>query len=163
MQEGPIRLVPRIGTVFDVVGTTAYKSTSWPFWTRWGWCKIDDILKLINREYNRKWKKRDLLTRFAYEAKDLRGKGSNMKRPPFAVLMSGKHGQFTFTEYSPGLLPQLEKANEDFCVPSGWVKDVLWALYNGALRFEVQTDPDQSGSKSLVAIVCEQPMQGYTV
>jgi hypothetical protein len=157
--ERPTKLIPNLPSTFKVVGERCYGNSTWPFWTRWGWCKVSDVLELINREYKLRLKKRDLLTRFSYVQRDLQGKKAGATRPAFAVLRTGPSG-LRFTEYKPELLTVLERANEDFFVPAGWAKDVLWALYGGADHFEVQ---GESGGNVLVACRYGDPSCDYIV
>ena len=114
--EGPIRPVPEMAMVFHFVRGSVYSSKEWPFWMRWGWCKASDVLELINSEYNLKWSKRDLLTRFALDRDEIEGSAYITQKPAMGVLMSGAKGPYTFQEYRHSLLVQLEKDKENFYV-----------------------------------------------
>jgi hypothetical protein len=110
-------------------------------WSKWGWCKISDVLQLINRDYNLRWKKRDLLVRFALDRQAVDGNRYAETKPALAILTIGSKGGPVFTDYCSSMRSHLERSTFDFYVPAGWVKTVLWALHCGCTKFVVETQP----------------------
>lgn len=129
-------LWPQMPSVYSFSVNGAEFSSDAPAWTRWGWCRPEEMVELINKSYGFPWTLRDLLARFAYKVEDL--EGTNNK--PLLFLKVDLAGYF-FEVQKYDRFSGLFSSGDVFCFPAGWAKNVLWALRMGCRQFKVIDNP----------------------
>jgi hypothetical protein len=108
-------------------------------WFRWGWCRLDEVVELINRHYDLKWTRVDLLQRFSIPVEQGQVKfGANgCKRGCDLQLLwiNPDSGELHCRAHKRTDYIFLQNWNDrPVYAPSAWVRDVLWALYGGCTR-----------------------------
>jgi len=107
-------------------------------WLRWGWCRLNEVVALVNRDFRVNWSADEFLQRFAISQEQGPVKfGQGDKRQQFDLLILWAHvysGELHTEVYSRRTC--IGRAGRDMTpyVSVGWVKDVLWALYNCCSR-----------------------------
>jgi len=107
-------------------------------WFRWSWCRLDEVIELVNKQFDVRWTRAGLLKRFAIprEQGDIKfGDGKNERRFDLKLLwIHEETGEMHCEAFSHKDILYAGEWNMTPFVPTGWVKDVLWALFSGCTR-----------------------------
>jgi hypothetical protein len=103
-------------------------------WFRWGLCQLDEVVELINKQFGLQWTRRELLQRFAIPRERGRIKFPTGAYKYDLELIWIGDTELHHTVYCINDLHYVEVWNLPTYVSSGWVRDVLWALYGTCTR-----------------------------
>ena len=105
-------------------------------WFHWSWCRLDELTELINQSYRRyrRWDPQELLRRFAIPKEQ--GKVRATSQDKFwrydlqLLWVDEKERELLCEPYSLSDIQYvgLEHYARGPYLPTGWVKDVMWAI-----------------------------------
>lgn len=96
-------------------------------WFRWGLCRLDEVVELINKQFGVRWTKKGLLKRFAIPKEEGLIKTPTGMRYDLDLIWIGD----TELHHAIYMRAHLKKVNSwtlPVYVSSGWAKDIFWAL-----------------------------------
>lgn len=109
-------------------------------WFRWGLCRLDEVVELINKQFGVRWTKKGLLQRFAIPREEGRIKCHGGCQRFDLDLLWIDNERIHHDVYHIKHLVLIDTVTSPAYVSSGWVKDIFWALYAHCTRAKRSSD-----------------------